>query len=73
MRAPRYRKHSAQRLFFGLVLLAAVIFGMWKSAPQISAFLNSNPQKIVENSVLKSKNFSLPVVEIISPKAKLKA
>ena len=73
MRAPRYKKHSAQRTCAGLVFLAAVVFGVWKLAPQIFALFSSDPQTIVENSVLKSKNFSAPVVEIISPKTKLKA
>lgn len=73
MRAPRYRKNPARKWCVGLVLSAVVVWSVWNWGPRVSALFSSDPQAIVENSVLKAKNFSTPVVEIISPKAKLKA
>lgn len=66
---PLYRKSKSNWLGIFLILVAAVAAAGW-IYQNLIAF---NPQKLVDNSELKDKNFAGKVVEITSPKYGLKA
>ncbi len=66
---PLYRKSPYRGL--KIVLLAVIlIYGV---AAGYRKYFRFNPETLVTESVLKNKNFEVPVEEIVSPKYKIKA
>lgn len=65
-----YHKNSSYGWFWKMLAIVAVIYAGWWSYNRYFVF---NPQLILDNAILKEKNFTTNVVEITSPKNKIKA
>lgn len=65
-----YHKTRSYAWLWWLLLTALLVYGGWRLYNRWFVF---NPQAILEDAILKEKNFDTEVKEITSPKAKIKA
>lgn len=65
-----YHKTRSYAWLWWLLLAALLVYGGWRLYNRWFVF---NPQAILEDAILKEKNFDTEVKEITSPKAKIRA